>query len=357
MFSVISFGESHGLCVGAILTGCPAGLPISTEYIQKELDLRRPGQSSITTTRSEKDQVNILSGVFNGYSTGAPICFLIWNKDVDSEPYRIIKNTPRPGHADYVARKKYGGYNDWKGGGFLSSRLTASYVMAGSIAKKLLEIALDIDIIAYTVQIGEIKTGEISIDEARKYRYENEVRCPDKEVASAMKQFILQVKNEGDSVGGIVKCIVNNLPVGIGEPLFSSLDAELSRALFCIPAVKGVEFGVGFDVAGMKGSINNDSYKIIDGKIVTNTNNSGGILGGISNGMPIVMKIAFKPTPSISREQNTVDLENMKEVKIKIPGRHDPCVVPRAVPIVENIVAIVLADMAIRAGLIPSIIK
>lgn len=356
-FVAVSFGESHGKCVGVIVDGCPAGLPISEQDIQSKLDLRKPGQSIVTTQRKEEDKVEILSGVFNGNTTGAPICMLIWNADKDSRPYEQLKDTPRPGHADYPAMVKYGGFNDYRGGGRFSGRITATFVMAGSIAQKLLEQALGIEVLAYTLEVGGIRANNLTIDDIRKLRYSNEVRCPDTKIAEKMKDAIVKARSDGDSLGGIVECTALNLPIGLGEPVFGALESDLSKALFAIPAVKGVEFGSGFEGSKRRGSENNDIYKVEDGKIVTVTNNSGGILGGVSNGMPLLLRIAFKPASSIAKTQQTVDLSTMEETEIVVPGRHDPCVVPRAPPVVEAIVSLILADHAIRYGLIPPVLK
>jgi chorismate synthase len=355
-FAVMSFGESHGRCVGAVIDGCPAGLPIEVEEIQREVDLRRPS-STISTARAEPDRVDILSGVFNNRTTGAPICMVVWNRDVDSTPYEEIRYTPRPGHADYPARVKYLGFEDYRGGGRFSARVTVGFVMAGAVAKKLLRRCLGVRIIAYTKEIAGIRASEMSLDEIERRRYLNEVRCPDEEAAKLMREKILEAKEEGDSVGGIIECIVDGLRPGVGEPIFSSLDSELSKAIFSIPAVKGVEFGLGFQAARVKGSENNDEYTIRDGKIVTVTNRCGGVLGGLSTGMPLIFRAAFKPPSSIAKKQKTVDLKSMKEVEISVKGRHDPCVVPRAVPIVEAVTAIVLADLALRGGYIPAVLE
>ena len=358
-FMMITFGESHGRCVGVIVDGCPAGLPLQESDIQSKLDLRKPGQSIITTQRREEDKVEILSGVFNGYTTGAPICMLIWNKDVDSKPYDMIKSKPRPGHADYPAYVKYKGFNDYRGGGRFSGRLTAAFVMAGALAEKLLRYTLGIEIFAYTKEIGGISMNKDAldyIDEIKSNRYSNEVRCPDSSTAMLMRDAIVKARQEGDSLGGIVECIAINVPIGLGEPIFGALESDISRALFSIPAVKGVEFGSGFRAARLKGSENNDPYTIKDGKVVTLTNNAGGILGGLSNGMPLLLRVAFKPASSIAKTQRTVDIESMNDSEIVVPGRHDPCVVPRAVPVVEAMVAVVLADHAIRAGIIPPVL-
>lgn len=350
-FVVVSFGESHGKCVGALVDGCPPGIPLSEQDVQVELDRRRPGQSLVTTTRTEEDRVEILSGVFRGYTTGAPILMLVWNKDVDSRPYDIIKNKPRPGHADYPASVKYRGFNDYRGGGRFSGRITAGYVMAGAVAKKILA-KLGVEVLAYSLEIGGVRSRPVSVDEIRENRYLNEVRCPDLVAAEEMKKVILAARKDGDSVGGIVECIALNLPTGLGEPVFSSLDSDLARALFSIPAVKGVEFGSGFTAARLRGSENNDPYTIIDGRITTSRNNSGGILGGLSTGSPLIVRVGFKPASSIAKPQKSVDLDSKTETEIVVPGRHDPTVVPRAVPVVEAVVAFVLADHVLRAGLV-----
>jgi len=358
-FMMITFGESHGKCIGVIVDGCPAGLPLQESDIQSKLDLRRPGQSIVTTQRREEDKVEILSGVFNGYTTGAPICMLIWNKDVDSKPYDMIKSKPRPGHADYPAYVKYKGFNDYRGGGRFSGRLTAAFVMAGALAEKLLRYTLGIEIFAYTKEIGGISMNKDALDyldEIKMNRYSNDVRCPDSSTAMLMRDAIIKARQEGDSLGGIVECIAINVPIGLGEPIFGALESDISRALFAIPAVKGVEFGSGFRASRLKGSEHNDPYAIKDGKVVTLTNNAGGILGGLSNGMPLLLRVAFKPASSIAKVQRTVDIESMSNSEIVVPGRHDPCVVPRAVPVVEAMVAVVLADHAIRAGIIPPVL-
>jgi chorismate synthase len=356
-FVTVSFGESHGRCVGAVVDGCPAGLPLCEEDIQKFLDLRKPGQSIVSTTRTETDKVEILSGIFNGFTTGSSICALVWNKDVESKPYETVFKNPRPGHADMTAYFKYGGYNDWRGSGRFSGRITASFVIAGSIAKKLIHHVLGIDIHAYTIEIGGIRSRKVSDEKIKKFTYKNDVRCPDLNAAEKMKFKIIKEKSKGNSLGGLVECKVVNVPIGLGEPVFCSLESDLSKALFSIPGVKGVEFGIGFSAIKLKGSENNDNFIVKNGKIRTSTNKSGGILGGISNGMPIIIRAAFKPTASISKPQQSVNLENLKPVQITVPGRHDPCIVPRGVPVVESMVACIIADHSIRAGLIPPIIK
>ncbi|MEM0446067.1 MAG: chorismate synthase [Candidatus Nitrosocaldus sp.] len=355
--TMLTFGESHGRCVGAIVDGCPVGLPLKEEDIQRKLDLRRPGQSIVTTQRKEEDRVEILSGVFNGYTTGAPICMIIWNKDQDSRAYEQIRLKPRPGHADYPAYVKYAGYNDYRGGGRFSGRLTAALVMAGALAEKLLAYTLGIEVIAYTLEIGGIKMDSSLAIDAKRLRYSNDVRCPDPNTAELMMEAIIKARHDGDSLGGVVECIALNMPIGLGEPIFGALESDLSRALFSIPAVKGVEFGSGFNGSRMRGSENNDPYTIKDGKVVTLSNNAGGILGGLSNGMPLMLRVAFKPASSIAKTQSTVDLESMQGTEIVVTGRHDPCVVPRAVPVVEAMVAFILADHAIRAGMIKPVLR
>jgi chorismate synthase len=356
-FVLTCFGESHGKCIGVVIDGCPGGLPLSENDIQIELDKRKPGISSVGTSRVEEDKAEIFSGVFNGFTTGAPICMVVLNKDVDSKPYEKIKGKLRLGHADYTAHMRYGGFNDYRGGGRFSGRITAAYVMVGAIAKKLLKL-LDIEVLAHTVQIGSVKVSKnISYEEMRKNVYKNAVRCADPHTAVIMEEEISRVKKEGDSLGGIVECIAVNLPAGLGDPTFDSLDADLAKMMFNIPGVKGVEVGAGFKAASLKGSENNDQFSIKNGMITMETNNSGGILGGLSTGMPITIRVAFKPTSSIHKKQKTVNLQEMKETEIKLSGRYDPCIAPRAVPIVESCSAIVLVDHAIRLGKIGPILN
>ncbi len=356
IFTMTSFGESHGPCIGAVVDGCPAGLPITEADIQREVDSRRAGSSPASTGRQEKDRVEILSGISDGFTTGAPICLMIRNEDVDDAAYEEIRNKLRPGHADYPAYVKYGGLNDRRGGGMFSGRITATFVMAGAIAKKLLDL-IGVEILAHTVEIGGITAKAVAYEEIKKKVSKDSLYCADAEASRAMTGLIARIKESGDSLGGIIEGIALNVPVGLGEPLFDNLDGDLARALFAIPAVKGVEFGAGFAVARKKGSENNDPFIIKDGKIVTRTNNAGGILGGLSSGMPLVVRVAVKPVSSIAIEQATVDIEKMKETTITVGGRHDVCIVPRAVPVVEAMMAVTLCDFALRSGLIPRIIK
>jgi len=355
LFTITTFGESHGNCMGVVIDGCPAGLPITEEDIQQEVERRRPGAVG-TTGRWEPDKVEILSGVYNGFTTGAPICLLTWNKDIDSGVYKRNRFALRPGHADYTAFVKYGGFNDFRGGGRFSGRITVAFVMAGAIAKKLLG-RLGVDIFAHTVEIGGIKAQPKELTEIKENARKNPLWCADQEAAEKMARLIEKTREEKDSLGGIIEGVALNVPAGLGEPVFDNLDGELAKALFAVPAVKGVEFGVGFAVAGMKGSENNDPFIIKEGKIITATNNAGGILGGISNGMPLVVRVAIKPTASIARSQETVDIQKMTETSITVMGRHDVCIVPRAVPVVEAMMALTLCDFALRAGLIPGVIK
>lgn len=357
-FAFTSFGESHGRCVGVVIDGCPAGLELVEADVQKLLDLRKPGQSIVTTQRGEQDKVDILSGVFRGKTTGAPICLLIWNSDTRSSDYDKFVTIPRPGHADYPALVKYGGMNDYRGGGRFSGRITAGFVMAGAVAQKLLETTLAIKIIAYTKELGGIKLDEkTSYEDIVAKRYSNEVRCPDQDAAEKMRELVIKTRGSGDSLGGIVECIATGLPIGVGEPVFSSVESELSRSIFSIPAVKGIEFGSGFAGTRTRGSENNDAYvEMKDGKLVTRSNNSGGVLGGISTGMPLVFRVAFKPASSIAAPQETFDLASGEKTKLQVPGRHDPTVVPRAVPVVECMTACVLADLAISASLIKPVL-
>ena len=343
-----------------MIDGCPAGLELLESDIQKLLDLRKPGQSIVTTQRKEQDKVEILSGVFNDKTTGAPICLLIWNSDQRSSDYDKFLNVPRPGHADYPAFVKYSKLNDYRGGGRFSGRITAGFVMAGSVALKLLENSLGVRIIAFTEELGGIKAdvSNLSFEEITKNRYANEVRCPVNATAEKMKELIVRERGSGDSLGGIVQCNIVNVPVGLGEPVFSSIESEMARSIFSIPAVKGIEFGSGFSGSKRKGSQNNDVYsKSSDGKIITKTNNSGGVLGGLSTGMPIVFRVAFKPASSIASTQRTLDFSTMEEKELVVPGRHDPTVVPRAVPVVESMAACVIADLAIKGGYIPRVLN
>jgi chorismate synthase len=356
LFTITGFGESHGECIGVVVDGCPAGLPLAEDEIQREIDRRRPGDGPASTTRREKDKVEILSGVRDGITTGAPVCLLIRNEDVDDSAYEKIHSKLRPGHADFTAYVKYGGFNDRRGGGIFSGRITAGFVMAGAIAKKLLDL-IGVEIIAHTIAIDGIAAEPVEYGMLKKMVLEDPLFCADAAASKKMTALIAKTKNAGDSLGGVIEGVALNVPAGLGEPLFDNLDGELAKALFAIPAVKGVEFGAGFKVAGMKGSENNDPFSIRDGKIVTTTNNAGGVLGGISSGMPLVVRVAVKPPASIAMQQETVDIQQMKETTIKVGGRHDVCIVPRAVPVVEAMMAVTLCDFAMKAGLIRRVLK
>ena len=352
MFKITTFGSSHGTALGAVVDGCPAGLELSKEDIQKELDKRRPGTSKITTSRGETDEVHILSGIFEGKTDGTPIAAVVYNRDMDSSAYKALKGKPRPGHADYGWTSKYGHY-DYRGGGRASGRTTIGHVIGGAVAKKLLE-KLNIKVIAHVTKIGNIESHNVELSEIEENIKNNSVRCADLETAKKMEEFILDLKQKGDSAGGIVETIVLNVPAGLGEPVFDKLDADIAKVLMGIGSVKGVEIGAGFEAAGLKGSQMNDEFYTADNAVKTKTNNSGGILGGISNGMPIVTRMAVKPTPSISKPQHTVDLEKMNDTEIEIKGRHDPCICPRVTSVAEASISVVLVDHLVRAGFINS---
>ena len=350
------FGESHGPAVAVVIDGCPAGLQLAIEDIQVELDRRMPPDPNLTSARREKDEVQILSGIFEGFTTGAPVAILAMNRDVRSQDYEKLKFVARPGHADYPTRIKFGGFNDLRGGGRASGRMTVPITMAGAIAKKLLR-TIGVEVFAHTVQIHTVKVDRYLPSETiKRNAYSNSVRCADQETAEKMKEAIMKTRGEGDSLGGVVECIAEGVPPGVGEPFFDSLDADLAKVTFSIPAVKGFEVGLGFQASAVKGSENNDSYTVREGRVETLTNNAGGILGGLSNGMPVVVRVAFKPPSSIPKEQKTVNLREMKDTTVQVTGRHDPCIVPKAVPVVEAAVAIVLIDHCLRTGKIPRVL-
>jgi chorismate synthase len=336
-FRVTTFGESHGEAIGGIIDGCPAGVPLDFEAVQNEMNRRKPGQSTIVTQRKENDIVQFLSGIFEGKTTGTPIGFLIQNNNSKSSDYEHIKDIYRPSHADFVYDKKYG-IRDYRGGGRSSARETACRVVAGTIAKQILKT---IKVTAYVTSVGDIKLtkkySELDFSNIEK----NVVRCPDLKIAQQMEECIKAVKKAGDTIGGIITCVIQNIPVGLGEPVFDRLDAELAKAMLSINAVKGVEFGSGFEGTKMKGSQHNDVI-LPDG--TTKTNNAGGIVGGISNGMDIYFNIAFKPVATLMRDQDSIDSKG-NIVIVKGKGRHDACVLPRAVPIVEAMTAITLLDL------------
>jgi chorismate synthase len=345
VFRITTFGESHGPAIGVVIDGCPAGLPIDESFIQSELSRRKPGQSRITTQRKEDDTFQILSGVFEGVTTGMPIAITIPNQDQRSKDYSHIANTFRPSHADFTYESKYG-VRDYRGGGRSSARETAARVAAGAIAKLLLRHE-GIVIQAYVSQVGEIQAPDFESMDLSKAE-ENIVRCPDPATADKMIALIDQVRHDRDTIGGIVTCVLKNVPVGLGEPVFDKLHAELGKAMLSINAVKGFEYGSGFEGIKMRGSQHNDAFYKEGDTILTRTNYSGGIQGGISNGAPIYFRVAFKPVATIMQDQESVDKDG-NPVTVSGKGRHDPCVVPRAVPIVESMAALVIADFLLQA--------
>ncbi|RLG56670.1 MAG: chorismate synthase [Hadesarchaea archaeon] len=349
IFKITTWGESHGTSIGVVVDGVPAGMPLSEADIQRELDRRRPGQSVLATPRKERDEVEILSGVFQGKTLGTPISMLVRNVDVDSSPYEDVRTRPRPGHADLAYRLKFG-HVDHRGGGRASARETIGRVAAGAIAKKLLA-AHRVEVLAHTVEAAGVKLErDPSPQEIRKNVERNPMRCADMKIAERMKEAVLKAASEGDSTGGMVEVIALGVPAGLGEPVFEKLDAEIARALMSIGSVKAVLIGAGCKFAEMRGSEANDPIALRGGRLVTKTNNAGGILGGISTGMPIVVRIAVKPTPSITKPQQTVDMVKMEEGKIRLRGRFDPNICPRIVPVAEAMLALVLVDHMLRAG-------
>ena len=345
LFRLTTFGESHGIALGGIIDGCPAGLEIDEGFIQNELDRRKPGQSKIVTQRKEGDKVEFLSGVFEGKSTGTPIGFVIYNDNQRSRDYDHIKDSYRPSHADYTFQEKYGN-RDYRGGGRSSARETVSRVVAGGIAKLILQNE-GISIQAYVSQVGDLKLEKSYKDLDLSKTENNIVRCPDEEMAQQMISKIDTVRKNGNTIGGLVTCVAKNIPVGIGEPVFDKLHADLGKAMLSINAVKGFEYGSGFDCVNYLGSEHNDAFQNKNGKITTKTNLSGGIQGGISNGEDIYMNIAFKAVATIMRDQTSID-KHGKDVTVSGKGRHDPCVLPRAIPIVEAMAALTIADHLLR---------
>ena len=342
IFRLTSFGESHGAAIGGIIDGMPAGIAIDVDAVQRELDRRRPGQSAIVTARNEKDRVRILSGLLDGITTGTSIGFIIENENQHSADYGNIKDAFRPSHADYTYTSKYG-LRDYRGGGRSSARETAARVVAGAFARQALA-QLGIDLYAYTSQVGEIALSRDYRLYSRNAIDTNAVRCPDATKAAEMEQLIKQVKGEGDTIGGIITGVITGVPVGLGEPVFGKLHAMLGAAMLSINAVKGFEYGDGFDFATRRGSEVNDAFVTDDaGHVSTATNHSGGIQGGISNGEDIIFRVAFKPVATLLRDVNTIDKDG-NSITLKARGRHDPCVLPRAVPIVEAMAAMVILD-------------
>ncbi len=346
LFRVTTWGESHGGGVGVVVDGCPPRIALDAATIQHELDRRRPGQSRITTQRKEEDQVEIISGVFEGHTLGTPISLMVKNKDARPKDYAEVRVKYRPSHADYTYQAKYG-IRDWMGGGRASARETVGRVAAGAIAKRILREAGGIDIVAYVKQVhdlvADVDPGAVTLDDVEA----NIARCPDAACAERMIERIDAARKAGDSLGGVVECVARNVPVGLGEPVFDKLEADLAKAMLSLPAAKGFEIGSGFAGILMTGSTHNDPFYSDAGAIRTRTNYSGGIQGGISNGEPIIFRVAFKPTATILKEQETVDVEG-RPTTLRGRGRHDPCVLPRAVPMVEAMAALTLADHWLR---------
>jgi len=342
LFTFTSFGESHGRGIGGIVDGCPAGIELDEIFIQNELNRRKPGQSDISTPRKEEDKVEFLSGIFEGKSTGTPIAFVIWNQNQHSSDYDHLKEVYRPSHADYTYHQKYG-IRDHRGGGRSSARETASRVVAGAIAKLALK-KLGIEIAAFTSQVGHIamkncyETSNLSLIES------NIVRCPEPETAAAMIEYIKKLKEEGDSIGGVVSCVITGVPIGFGEPIFDKVQARLAQAMLSINATHGFDYGKGFEGVNLRGSEMNDAFVNNGNQVTTRTNNSGGVQGGISNGEDIYFRVLFKPVATISKMQDTLDI-HQNEVQLEARGRHDPCVLPRAVPIVEAMAALTIMDL------------
>lgn len=347
VFSVTTFGESHGKGVGAVVDGCPARLPLAEADLQPQLDRRRPGQGAVTSARDEKDAVTILSGVENGLTLGTPIALVVANRDQKPGDYGGMQGVPRPSHADFTYRAKYGIHAS-SGGGRSSARETVGRVAAGALAEKLLGERFGVRVIAWVSAVGEVDAPDLSgKDLARGEVDAFEVRCPDAGVAERMKKAVIAARDAGDSLGGVVTCVCRGVPAGWGEPVFDKLEAVLARGMLSIPAAKGFEIGSGFAGSRMRGSAHNDAFVMKGGVLGTATNRSGGVQGGITNGEPVVFRVAFKPPATIGQAQKTVDFEG-REVTLEAKGRHDPCVVPRAVPIVEAMACLVLADAAMR---------
>lgn len=341
IFRIHTFGESHGPAVGVVIDGCPAGLELTEEMIQLEMDRRRPGQSAIVTQRREADIVHIYSGVFEGKTTGTPICIMLFNEDQKSKDYSHIKDSYRPSHADFTWDKKFG-HRDYRGGGRSSARETAARVAAGAVANQLLK-HYGIEVYSFVRQVGNIRMESVPNEFNRAAIESNEVRCPDSEKASEMRDYIAHIKKSGDTIGGIISCVVKGCPVGLGEPVFDKLHADLGKAMLSINACKGFEIGSGFSSVGMLGSEHNDEFIQSNDRTITKTNFSGGIQGGISNGMDIEFQAVFKPIATIMKDQESVDKDG-HTTTVKGKGRHDPCVLPRAVPIVDAMTSLVIAD-------------
>ncbi len=360
IFKITSFGESHGDLVGIIIDGVPVGLDFDLNFIQSEIDRRKPGKSYLTTPRLEEDRVKVLSGIYENKTTGAPICLIIENVNVDSTIYEKYRNYIRPSHIDYPALKKYHGFSDPRGSGRFSGRITAGFVMAGAIAKLILK-KYEIEIFAYTRSIGNIVDDREyvsnEINKLFELREKSLIGVIDQEKSKLMELQIEDVKKNKDSIGGSIKCIIINFPAGKGGPIFNSIESNISNAIFAIPGIKAIEFGAGFEAAKMKGSEHNDPWIIKNTEVQTTKNDAGGIIGGISTGMPIEFTVAVKPTASIGILQKTVNIKTRENVEIEFAGRHDPCIVPRVIPVVEAVIANVLLDILLLDGFIPRILS
>lgn len=348
LFRIATWGESHGGGVGVVIDGCPPRIPLTLEEIQRDLDRRRPGQSEIVTPRAEEDRAQILSGIFDGQTLGTPICIAVTNKDARPEAYREMENAYRPSHADYTYQAKYG-IRNWQGGGRASARETIGRVAAAAVAKKVMAELLEtpLEIIAYVKSIHHLEARVNPETVTLESVEETMVRCPDAAMAGEMIEYIKKIRSEGDSVGGVIECVVRGVPAGLGEPVFDKLEADLAKGMLSLPASKGFEIGSGFDGTRLKGSEHNDEFHMVDGRVRTSTNRSGGIQGGISNGESIFFRVAFKPTATIFKPQKTVT-PGGEETELQARGRHDPCVLPRAVPMVEAMAALTLCDHFLR---------
>jgi chorismate synthase len=354
-FRVTIFGSSHGPEVGVTIDGLPAGTEIDVAGIQSDLDRRRPVGRRLATKRQEEDRLVIDRGLVEGRADGTPLRAHVANEDVRREPYDRLRDTPRPGHADYPARVRYGPEADLSGGGIFSGRMTAGLVIAGAVARQMLA-RKGIEIAAGTVAIGPVDAtvpSDLPLAAFRARSAANEVGCPDPEAAARMEEAIAVARRDGDSVGGVIEVRATGVPVGLGEPFFDSVESSIAHAVFAVPAVKGIEFGAGFAAARMRGSEHNDPFTYVNGEVRTSTNHAGGILGGLATGMPVVFRVVVKPTSSIAREQRTVDLRTGSETTVVVTGRHDPCIVPRAVVVLEAVAAIALADLALRGRYLP----
>ena len=341
------FGQSHGEAIGVTLDGFPGGMPIDMARLTAEMARRAPGQSALTTARKEADAPEFLSGVLDGVTTGQPICILIRNTNQRSRDYGDGVDLVRPGHADYTGHVRYFGHEDWRGGGSFSGRLTAPIVAAGALCSQWLE-AQGVRIACHIQQLGSVKDASfLTADPAADYAALKAMHLPvlTSGLEAAMEAEVLAARNDGDSVGGVIECMITGLPAGLGAPFFDSVESEISRLLFSVPAVKGVEFGEGFGFADLRGSQANDAFRMAEGKVVTETNHAGGVNGGITNGMPVIFRCAIRPTPSIARKQQTVSLKTGEDAELEIHGRHDPCILPRAVPVIEAMAAIAVLDL------------